>query len=802
MDSPFSYVCFARLFGALACLIWLAACGGSAATCPSDCGIGRLCVEGRCVLLCDTPQVQCAGVCADLRSNSDHCGGCNQRCPTSQVCVQGVCDVPCPVDASTRCEGACVDTNNDPANCGACRNLCASGQSCVSGKCLCGVGFVLCAQSCVSTTTDPKHCGRCGNACEAGEICVKGLCVLSECPQPTPTLCAGGCTDLQSNRRHCGSCGKACDLDKLCVNAICVCAPGFETCGTGRCLDLKSNNRHCGKCGNQCSEGQLCANGTCIADCPAATPATCFGGCADLKSNVLHCGTCGSRCEPGLSCQEGICCQPGFSACEGKCVDLLNDKEHCGACGNKCSSTGQCQLGQCCASGACSTAQFFTHRQEARIYDVELLPSGAFLIKGSMPGANLYLNGQSLFGTNEPTAFLLRLSPEGKLLRRETITMSSFSFLSSKGLGVGPSGDYFYAGVFTGTMRVNQTPTAINLTAPALNDFYVVRTHPTKGVVWAKVFSGNNEDLINDMIVDHKGNVLVMGGSRSSVLPGNRSVKSAAWDAVFFKIDSDGKLLWSLHGTSNGNDYVYSAAVDKENNIYTIVAGFGARGGLSLTVDTQSSKVTASASALVLKLDPTGKILWSTPLKGLTGDDRVVPKEIAIRETSQGTQVYIAGSYRGGVDLGDKEMPKAVGWSLFVGALDDNGKILWARPFAQPTLSDISAVNYTGGMRIDGKGQIHLIGHYESRGLQIGDTTLENIGANADSFLVRLDPSAKVLGVYPFAGLGSEFPYDLEIGAGESTYVVGSVTGSYFEFLKKPTLATKFNFISYFLHIR
>jgi hypothetical protein len=73
-------------------------------------------------------------VCADLTTDRDHCGACNNVCLSGQVCQANICVLSCPTGFS-ECVGACRDLMVDPENCGSCGYACNSDEYCLAGTC-------------------------------------------------------------------------------------------------------------------------------------------------------------------------------------------------------------------------------------------------------------------------------------------------------------------------------------------------------------------------------------------------------------------------------------------------------------------------------------------------------------------------------------------------------------------------------------------------------------------------------------------------------------------------------------------
>src|SRR5688572_32097281 len=59
-----------------------------------------------------------------------HCGTCGAACADGASCVQGTCELVCPVELA-ECEGGCVDLSSNAEHCGACGTACSAGTPCV-----------------------------------------------------------------------------------------------------------------------------------------------------------------------------------------------------------------------------------------------------------------------------------------------------------------------------------------------------------------------------------------------------------------------------------------------------------------------------------------------------------------------------------------------------------------------------------------------------------------------------------------------------------------------------------------------
>jgi hypothetical protein len=191
----------------------LAHCGACGRACMTP-RATPVCRAGACAIeSCNSGFGDCNGSAADgcetpLDSTLAHCGGCNRMCAPPNaiaVCSSAECRV-------RACNTGFADCNDDPRDgcevtlatstehCGRCDNRCPSGASCVGGAC-CGTQGLPC---CLPGNT----CGGAG----ADLRCIDGRCVGPCGGEGLPCCVGGGCNvGLECGNgtvdRTCGRCG-------------------------------------------------------------------------------------------------------------------------------------------------------------------------------------------------------------------------------------------------------------------------------------------------------------------------------------------------------------------------------------------------------------------------------------------------------------------------------------------------------------------------------------------------------------------------------------------------------------------
>jgi hypothetical protein len=363
------------------------------------CGPGNTC-EALCDdsagLSCESGKSCCDKLCADVQSNTAHCGACGEKCSEGQSC----------------CGGGCHSLDVDPDHCGSCGHACAKENgtaTCTQGECgiNCSQGWGDCsdAPGCETDLNQITNCGTCGKNCNTGVVHIMSAsCEHEQCNYKCEAGWADcdpnvpGCETDLSKAENCGACGHVCNTvgsDMKCTwkpgdpaKGSCVftqCQTGFADCdGTtveennNGCEANLSSTDHCGECYAKCGsahgtpkcEASQCIYASCDSgwkDCKGTSTTNPHNvdGCETDLSLPQSCGDCGISCqtEHGTAlCDQGTCsyqCQSGWADCSMTAPNILGCEtptttvSNCGSCGNQCSLAGA-SAAVCEANGMCS----------------------------------------------------------------------------------------------------------------------------------------------------------------------------------------------------------------------------------------------------------------------------------------------------------------------------------------------------------------------------------------------------------------------------------------------------------------
>jgi hypothetical protein len=163
------------------------------------------------------------------------------------------------------------------------------------------------------------------------------------------------------------------------------------------------------------------------------------------------------------------------------------------------------------------------------------------------------------------------------------------------------------------------------------------------------------------------------------------------------------------------------------------------------------------------KLDPDGNHLWSRSFPGFAhmGGSTL---------DSEGNLI-IAGFYNGDVDFGGGPLTSSLDdWGGFLAKLDTNGDHVWSKAFDGP------ADQYLKGVGIDPEGNLLIAGDF-TQAIDLGGGALASAGSN-DLFVAKLDAEGNHLSSNRFGGAGEELIWGMRSDASGRLVLWGSYTDS------------------------
>jgi hypothetical protein len=337
---------------------------------------------------------------------------------------------------------------------------------------------------------------------------------------------------------------------------------------------------------------------------------------------------------------------------------------------------------------------------------------------------NVYVAGQfsgtSTFGssvlaaTAETNFFVAKLSNTGAWLWARAVGGAGVD--GANALAVGPSGNVYVAGQFSGTA---------NFTVASLNsagvDCFVAKIDPNGNWLWARGAGGTSTDAANALVTDTSENLYIAGEFGGAALFGTSSLTPAGGSDIFIaKLNADGVWLLARRAGSAGADLGSALAIDAANQLYLL-------GRFAGTADYNSAlgnlNTGTTPNIFVAKLNTEANIVWYA--QGGLG----TPGSIAIDPLGR---IYIAGDFTLQTSIGTNLLLSAGNTDVFLAQLDaSSGAWNWAQKIGA------SGTELIGSLAVDNTGSVVISGSFQNT-VQIGYVLLNSPNAQ-DIFIARLD---------------------------------------------------------------
>lgn len=508
--------------------------------------------------------------------------------------------------------------------------------------------------------------------CPLGATCTDSRCT---CPGGQQ-ICNTGtprCVDLQTSQANCGSCGNVCNTSQVCRTGQCRncnLAGGDQIC-SGACVDISNDLDHCGGCGKKCKPGEICKIEGQEIKCGCPTGQTyCVEAqlCVDTSSSNQHCSACGKACPSGQFCLQGQCgvCQEGqqgnkeLKKCGNSCPDILTSISHCGACNNSCAA------GQGCCNGKCIDVQSDKDNCGAC--------NNSCGAKGVCEGGTCKCSDAKLTYCN----------PDGCV---DLLTDTKHCSVCGKSCGADQA--------CISNKEQSASQCCEDSKFSALCNGRCIKTD----------FDSENCGSCGNSC---QGQICNAGFCEkcSDTLPCPQGLTCDANGKCACGLDCTWVYAASFPETSDSSlSQGQGIAVDQTGNIY--VTGWF-RGTVQFGEGVSAPKSYGGRDIFVLKLNPSGKLIWVQSFGSAGGGDEGLGLALA----PAGDKLYVVGSFTGNASFGDAGSLQSAGDSdLFIAVLDPTGKVLKAQRAGGKGPSAGQGFDAANAVSVDKNGKIFVVGN-------------------------------------------------------------------------------------------
>lgn len=300
-------------------------------------------------------------------------------------------------------------------------------------------------------------------------------------------------------------------------------------------------------------------------------------------------------------------------------------------------------------------------------------------------------------------------------------------------------------------------------------DAYAAKLSPDGVPIWSTYLGGAYNDAASNITVDGAGNLCITGDTSSPgwTSGGQDLTYDGSQDMFVAKLGPDGRHIWSGYLGGAQSDSAYGIAADANDNLY-VTGTTNSAGWVAGGVDTTYGGNGFADGALV-KLSPTGSLLWSSYLGGDAED-----LALAIALDSHGDPLVVGSTRSAGWVSGGPRttLSSADASDAYVARISSDGQRLWA------TLLGGSATDSAYCVALDSQDNIFVGGYTSSSGWLAGGYQTAYQGS-ADGFIAKLAPTGATLwgsylgGKYYASGTGADFCRGVAVGAAGDIFVTG-----------------------------
>jgi hypothetical protein len=246
-------------------------------------------------------------------------------------------------------------------------------------------------------------------------------------------------------------------------------------------------------------------------------------------------------------------------------------------------------------------------------------------------------------------------------------------------------GKLIVVGNFNGTIDLNTGTESQEVTAGGNYDCYIQKFDTDGTFLWGKKIGGPSTDFVQDVLVDHSGNVYCSGSFSGTVQfqPGTGIQSNGDRDVFIEKFDPDGNLIWVKTVGGNSYDEAIGLAIDQNEGLY-ISGAFYAAADYNTEPDEEIILTPqGSTDIFIMKLNLDGDFQWVRQIGG-AGVDNIY--EI---ECDNDGNIIISGLHYDQADFDPDPTITNYGYtnrSTFIHKLNSAGEFVWVKQM--PVLED------------------------------------------------------------------------------------------------------------------
>ena len=296
----------------------------------------------------------------------------------------------------------------------------------------------------------------------------------------------------------------------------------------------------------------------------------------------------------------------------------------------------------------------------------------------------------------------------------------------------------YISGKFEDTLYISGNNT--NLISKGMADIMLIKYNSLGTLVWTKHYGGSGEDNIFDAVCDNNNNLILSGYFEDTLTLGSQTlISQGGLDGFIAKVNPSGNVLWALSYGGIGDEGGNEISVDQNGNIFTCADSDG-----DLTIGTFSFLNTGIKDSYLIVLDSLGAISWVRVIEGL---GTIRGKAIAVDSLGN---VLFGGDFSGPINVVDEAnnehtLTEYGAHDAFLTSWTTTGNLNWAKSWGG-TGSDLCK-----GVTTNNQGDIYACGSFENF-IDFDNQTLYSLGEK-DFFLWKMNNQGNTIWLRQISGV-------------------------------------------------
>ncbi|HLP55477.1 MAG TPA: gliding motility-associated C-terminal domain-containing protein [Fluviicola sp.] len=286
---------------------------------------------------------------------------------------------------------------------------------------------------------------------------------------------------------------------------------------------------------------------------------------------------------------------------------------------------------------------------------------------------------------------------------------------------------------------------------------------------WGKNTISDYANEAMDIEIDANGNHYVTGYITGETAFGTNAIQTSAagnGDIYVAKYAPGGQLIWIKQFGANFSDRGYDLSIDHNQDVIITGQFFGqvAFGATTLTSSANSKDI------FLLKLDPSGSVLWARKEGGIMAENAY-----GVTVDSQ-NNIVLTGQFQGTASIASQTVTSIIdpvtmlpSFDLFIAKYDPNGTPLWMKT----GLADYEDRGLA--VATDAANNVFLTGQFSDT-LVFAGQTFNNDAYNV-GFLAKFNASGQLQWMNTLRA-GMVIPYDLEVNSVDEVVITGDFLGN------------------------